>query len=164
MKSRSKEVSKSNWRKENSRQQHGWTRNSSWLYWATRAHMWQIAPNMLLIIHNYGKFMSSIDYMDQMWSYCTVGHLSYKWWQYILHYLINLSMIQTSLTGQKSAHKKSYDHLKFSLDFAAQLWVGFSNCKQTGSQAAKEIHHILSEVSVSHHVPVGNNDLTKACC
>ena len=87
---------------------------------------WKATPS---VIGGYNKNIGGVDKSDQHQAYHPVGHHNKKWWRYIVHSFVNLSIVQAYLTWERSPHnpKKTYDHLWFRVDVSEQLRAGFTS-------------------------------------
>ena len=87
---------------------------------------WKATPS---VIGGYNKNIGGVDKSDQHQAHHPVGHHNKKWWRYIVHSFVNLSIVQAYLTWERSPHnpKKTYDHLWFRVDVSEQLRAGFTS-------------------------------------
>ena len=105
--------------------------------------------------------------MDQRLSYYSVGHSSNKWWRYLFHWVINLCIVQSFLTWERSAHSptppKGYDHLRFRLNVVEQLRAGFTSRKIAGGRPRCTINPTIASPSIHHHKLVKIDGRKRVC-
>ena len=90
------------------------------------------ATNTPLVVRDCNKHMGDVDKLNQHLSFYFLGHSNYKGWRYLFHFVVNLCVLQFFVTWEQSALEaalpKEHDHLRFRLDVAEQLGVGFREC------------------------------------
>lgn len=116
------------------------------------------------VIAAYNKNMGGVDKSDQHRAYYPANK---KWWRYIFHSLVNLSLVQAFLTWEKSCHnpvlKKGYDHLMFRADVAEQLRGGFSGRKRSARRTKATPEPTVAMDTIRHHKLIKIEGRKKVC-
>ena len=121
-------------------------------------------------ISNYNQHMGGVDLADQHRAYYSIGRESKKWWKYVLHYCLDIAMINAHriyLSTNQPLPKSSrrYSHLNFRLQVADGLRAGFTSRKRvSGSKAnVRAARPVLAEVNLGHHQLVHIEGRKKTC-
>mgnify|MGYP002224293578 CR=1 FL=1 len=87
---------------------------------------------------NYTKNMGGLDLADQMRDYYGVGRPSKKWWKYLFHFVINVSIVNSFIIYDISNRPAPTAHgarlLHFRRNLVLQLIGNFTSRKRTGWQ------------------------------
>lgn len=85
---------------------------------------------------NYTKGMGGVDISDQKRVYYNVGRPSKKWWKYLLHFVLNVSIVNSSIIYDLSHQPTRSAHGNRQLDFrknlVKQLIGDFTSRKRAG--------------------------------
>lgn len=81
---------------------------------------------------NYQTYFRGVDLFDQLRSKYSIGRQSRKWWKYLLHFLINVAIIDAFIIFKESgqSRKNRYSQLDFRLALAEELIGNFSGRKE----------------------------------
>ena len=103
---------------------------------------------------NYTNNMGGVDLADQRREYYGVGRTSKKWWKYLLHFVINVSIVNSYLIFDLSnrpaptAHGHRLLQYRKNLvrqligDFTSQKRVGFQRSLPIATPAPKTLHFV----------------------
>jgi hypothetical protein len=109
-------------------------------------------------IINYMKHMEGVDVSDQKREYYGVGRFSKKWWKFLLHFVLNVCLVNCFILYNLTNHPTSTAHgnrqLTFRQNLACQLIGTFTSRKHTGrtrnlpiGTAFPNLFHTLQKIS-----------------
>jgi len=85
---------------------------------------------------NYTKHMGGVDVSDQKREYYGVGRSSKKWWKFILHFVLNVCLVNCfilyDLTNHPPSTAHGNRHVTFRQNLVHQLIDTFTSRKRTG--------------------------------
>jgi len=107
---------------------------------------------------NYTKHVGGVDVSDQKREYCGVGRSSKKWWKFILHFVLNVCLVNCFILHGLTNHPPSTAHgnrqLTFRGNLVRQLIGTFAFRNRTGRKRSLPIgtvfpnlFHTLQKVS-----------------
>lgn len=76
---------------------------------------------------SYNKNMGGVDLNDQHHKYYSVGRKSRKWWQYLLWFLIDVSIVNAHILQKEALNHSSRSQMYFRLELAKMLVSDFSS-------------------------------------
>jgi hypothetical protein len=92
---------------------------------------------------NYTKHMGGVDVSDQKREYYGVGRSSKKWWKFILHFVLNVCLVNCFILYDLTNHHPSTAHgnrqVTFRRNFWRQLIGTFTSHKRTGRKKSLPI-------------------------
>jgi len=92
---------------------------------------------------NYTKHMGGVDVSDEKREYCCVGRSSKKWWKFILHFVLNVCLVNSFILYDLTNHPPSTAHgnrqLTFRRNLVRQL-IGTFHVLQARIQEEKFAH------------------------
>ena len=112
-------------------------------------------PNAII---NYTKHMGGVDLSDQKRAYYGVGRSSKKWWKFILHFILNVCIVNSfilyDLTNQPATTAHGNRQLTFRRNLVSQLISTFTSHKRTGRKrslpigiASPKLFHCIEKIS-----------------
>ena len=107
---------------------------------------------------NYMKHMGGVDVGDQKHEYYGVGRFSKKWWKFILHFVLNVCLVNCFILYDLTNHSPSTAHgnrqVTFRRNLMHQLIGTYTSCKLTGRKrsltigtAFPNLFHTLQQIS-----------------
>lgn len=103
-------------------------------------------PQSILL---YNKYMGGVDKADQARACYSVGRPSKKWWKYLLHFVINVSIVNSYLIYKltyESQGKPCKSHYEYRKNLVLQLINSFSSRKRSiimNTSIGQEQHEII---------------------
>jgi hypothetical protein len=88
-------------------------------------------------VENYTENMADVDMADQMRAYYGVGHSSKKWWKYIFHFIMTISIVNNFIIFYLSNRPARSSHgnrqHQFRQNLVTQLIGNFTSQKRVGA-------------------------------
>ena len=101
---------------------------------------------------NYTKQVGGVDVSDQRREYYGVGRSSKKWWKFILHYVLNVCLVNCFILHDLTNHPPSTAHgnrqLTFRRNVVRQLIGTVTSRKCTGRREVRlsELHSLIFSI------------------
>jgi len=101
---------------------------------------------------NYTKYMWGEDVSGQRCEYSGVGRSSKKWWKFILHFFLNVCLVNCFILYDLTNHPPSTAHgngeLTFGWNLVRQLIGTFPSRKRTGRREFRlsEMHSLIFSI------------------
>ena len=94
--------------------------------WSSLSHVHMVSPTVPAVV-SYNKNMGGIDLNLQHRKYYSVGRKSHKWWQYLLWFSIDVSIINAQILEKEAVNHLSCLQIYFRLELAKMLTGDFSS-------------------------------------
>ena len=109
-------------------------------------------------VRNYTKHMGGVDVSDQKREYYGVGRSSKKWWKFILHFVLNVCLVNCfilyNLTNFPPSRAHGTRQVTFRRNLVSQLIGTYTSRKRTGRKrslpigtASPHLFHTLQKIS-----------------